>query len=127
MAIRTPDRSAPVGMPFEGVHGRSGSGRTSVTIVWDHGSWTLPTSQGPLRPADVWASLAAGEISVLLDGQRLRGRFTLIRLPDPRETWLLVKNRDTEAVDRGVGVNLQAPSVLSGATLDELAAAAHES
>ena len=75
---------------FEGVIPAGEYGAGTVEI-WDRGNWA------PVG-ADPQADLARGEMKFALSGERLRGRFVLIRLkPRPNEraeNWLLIKEHD---------------------------------
>jgi bifunctional non-homologous end joining protein LigD len=61
--------------------------------TWDRGTWT------PLDDPD--KGMREGELKFILSGQRLNGRFTLVRLhrKDPRaqEAWFLIKGHDEQA------------------------------
>jgi len=88
LAVRTEDHPLKY-LDFEGVipKGEYGGG---TMIVWDRGTWT---------PAhDAVKSLAKGHLEFELHGQRLRGRWHLVRIkPRPREKtepWLLIKAAD---------------------------------
>ena len=60
----------------------------NVTI-WDSGTYR------PLHGADVETALADGHLSFWLDGERLRGGWTLQRTDaGDKPQWLLVKRRD---------------------------------
>ena len=76
LAVRTEDHPLKY-LDFEGVipKGEYGGG---TMIVWDRGTWT---------PAhDAVKSLAKGHLEFELHGQRLRGRWHLVRMkPRPRE------------------------------------------
>ncbi|MBN8898563.1 MAG: hypothetical protein J0H35_10325, partial [Rhodospirillales bacterium] len=71
--------------------GQYGAGTVET---WDRGTW-LPL-------VDPEAGMRDGEIKFVLDGQRLKGKFTLVRLrPRPNErrsqdNWLLIKGHDEE-------------------------------
>ena len=76
------------------------------------------------------AAVAAGELKFRLHGERLRGRFTLVktrgRTDDQGRTesgdpWLLIHKRDEHAED-GFDAETQTRSVKTGRTNDELAA-----
>ncbi len=62
--------------------------------LWDRGTWQ------PLDDPD--AGMRKGELRFVLDGNRLHGRFTLVRLkPRPnqrgrQENWLLIKGHDDD-------------------------------
>ena len=96
---------------FEGVieEGQYGAG---PVIVWDRGSY------GNLRDEPMADSLAAGYASFWLEGEKLRGGWSL-RHADGRR-WLLVKRRDEHADARRQPVDIQRESVLSGRTIDQV-------
>ena len=96
---------------FEGVieEGQYGAG---PVIVWDRGSY------GNLRDEPMADSLAAGHASFWLEGEKLRGGWSL-RHTDGRR-WLLVKRRDEHADARRQPVDTQRESVLSGRTIDQV-------
>ncbi len=68
--------------------GNYGAGHVDI---WDRGHWRAMSD-------DPAADLARGEMKFVLAGERLQGRFVLIRLkPRPREhaeNWLLIKEHD---------------------------------
>src|SRR3954449_200444 len=79
---------------FEGVIPRGEYGGGDV-IVWDRGTWAL---HGATSAAD---AVAAGELHVDLHGQKLHGRFVLVRTDrgsGDREQWLVFHKRDDDAV-----------------------------
>jgi DNA ligase D-like protein (predicted 3'-phosphoesterase) len=96
---------------FEGVipEGEYGAG---PVIVWDRGDYR------PLADEPSEESLANGHLSFWLEGQKLRGGWTLRRIDGRR--WLLVKRRDDEADARRNPVSTQPESVVSGRRIDEL-------
>jgi bifunctional non-homologous end joining protein LigD len=75
---------------FEGVIPEGNYGAGTVEI-WDHGTWQ------PVE-ADADRALAKGDLKFDLAGERLHGRFVLVRMkPKPKEraeNWLLIKERD---------------------------------
>jgi DNA ligase D-like protein (predicted 3'-phosphoesterase) len=97
---------------FEGPAGRGG------VIIWDRGSWrALDESRSPAE----W--LDAGHLSFWLDGQKLRGGFTLQRTSDgPKPQWLIVKRRDETADAARDPVANEPASVVSGRTLAQVSA-----
>jgi len=120
LAVRVPDHA----LGHADVEGMVGGARGSgAVIVWDSGEY--------VAEGDVAAALERGHVALVLRGEKLRGRFALTRTAPGggargagREQWLLVKARDDEA-RRGSDVVAEAPrSVLSGRTLDEVAAEA---
>jgi bifunctional non-homologous end joining protein LigD len=70
-------------------------------IVWDWGTYEPEETDAPA------AALAAGELKLRLFGERLRGRFTLVKTSgrtdaagrtDGGDPWLLIHKRDEAAV-----------------------------
>jgi bifunctional non-homologous end joining protein LigD len=103
---------------FEGVIPRGQYGGGDV-IVWDRGTWT------PAHTDDPAAAIAAGELHFDLVGEKLAGRFALIRRnrkDSSKEQWLLVHKNDEHA-RHGWTADDHPRSVLSGRTNDEVAAA----
>jgi DNA ligase D-like protein (predicted 3'-phosphoesterase) len=98
---------------FEGEIGAGyGAGRV---IVWDRGTWRS-LSEGPIEEA-----LERGHLSLWLDGEKLRGGWTLHRTgPGAKPQWLLIKRRDEGADTRRNPVSTQPESVISGRTVDEI-------
>ncbi|MCU4184444.1 hypothetical protein K6U06_08730 [Acidiferrimicrobium sp. IK] len=114
---------------FEGVIPAGEYGGGDV-IVWDLGSWE------PHGTDDPGAAVAAGELHVDLHGEKLRGRFVLIRTGRGRsaggggggaggdggkEQWLLLHKHDDDAIE-GWDPEDHPRSVLSGRTNDEVRA-----
>jgi bifunctional non-homologous end joining protein LigD len=116
MAIHVEDHPLEY-FDFEGIipDGQYGAGDV---IVWDWGTWE-PEAQ----TSDPAAAIRAGELKFQLHGQKLAGRFVLVRTggaPGP-EQWLLIHKRDAHAVD-GWDAERHPRSVLSGLTNDEVRA-----
>lgn len=118
LAMRTEDHPIEY-LDFEGVipDGQYGAGDV---IVWDWGTFG-PDPDG----ADTSAGLREGEVKLVLHGERLRGRFTIVRTDDRsgRERWLLLKKSDEHAVD-GWDAEDHPTSVRSGRTNAEVRAGA---
>ena len=101
---------------FEGVIPKGQYGGGDV-IVWDWGRWT------PAEDVDPAKAIAAGELHFDLEGERLRGRFVLVRTEGgDKEKWLLLHKRDEHAV-AGWDPEAFPQSVKSGRTNEEVAAA----
>jgi len=106
---------------FEGVIPEGGYGAGDV-IVWDRGHWA------PAEEADPRRAVADGELHFDLHGEKLRGRFVLVRTDrrpgdgSAQESWLLLHKRDEHAVE-GWDPEDHPRSVKSGRTNDEVAAA----
>jgi DNA ligase D-like protein (predicted 3'-phosphoesterase) len=107
LAMAVDDHSLSWG-DFEGVidEGQYGAG---PVIVWDRGRYEH------LRDEPMDASLAAGHASFWLEGEKLRGGWSLRRIEGRR--WLLVKRRDEHA-DTGDPVSTRPESVVSGRTIE---------
>ncbi|MCW7537838.1 DNA ligase D [Aquabacterium sp. A7-Y] len=77
---------------FEGVIPPKQYGAGTV-IVWDRGTWT------PI--GDPEAGYRAGKLKFFLDGEKLHGAWTLVRMRgrgnERQEPWLLIKERDEAA------------------------------
>jgi bifunctional non-homologous end joining protein LigD len=87
---------------FQGVipDGEYGGGKVET---WDRGHWE------PI--GDPVAGMKKGDIAFTLRGERLNGRFTLVRLRnrDKRkaEAWFLIKGHDENAVEGGTAPSLE--------------------
>jgi bifunctional non-homologous end joining protein LigD len=115
LAVRTEDHPLDYA-DFEGIipPGQYGGG---TVVVWDRGTWEPET-----EPREM---LAKGRLSFTLHGEKLHGRWHLIRTKggDRNENWLLFKSRD-EAADEKLDVTLAEPaSVVTGRTIEEVAEA----
>ncbi len=104
---------------FEGVIPAGEYGGGDV-IVWDAGTWEPYEAGDPPDPA---AALAAGELHLVMAGEKLRGKFILVRTGRAagKDDWLLLHKRDEYAVD-GWSAEEHPRSVLSGRTNDEVKA-----
>jgi bifunctional non-homologous end joining protein LigD len=105
---------------FEGVIPAGEYGGGDV-IVWDAGSWEPDEAGDPPDPAQ---AIAAGELHMDLAGEKLRGRFILVRTrtdASGKEQWLLLHKHDEYAVD-GWDAENHPRSVRSGRTNDEVKA-----
>lgn len=121
MAMRTEDHPIEY-LDFEGTipSGQYGAGDM---IVWDWGTFT------PEETDDPAAALLAGELKFWLNGQRLRGRYTIVQTGGKRDAfgrksepgqWLLIHKRDDDAV-AGWDADEHLSSVKTGRTNDEVA------
>jgi DNA ligase D-like protein (predicted 3'-phosphoesterase) len=106
---------------FEGVIAEGSYGAGPV-IVWDIGPYrNISERDGDEVPLS--EALAAGRASVWLEGRKLRGGYALTRMRSgDKPQWLLIKRRDEEADARRRPVSTQPESVLSGRTIEEVAA-----
>lgn len=89
---------------FEGIipEGEYGAG---IVVVWDFGTYTLMEGHDPLQ------ALEKSKLVVLLEGNRLKGGFSLVRMKgkDPKN-WLMIKKKDSHT---------KAPYVPDSALTDE--------
>ncbi|HLW38584.1 MAG TPA: DNA polymerase ligase N-terminal domain-containing protein [Candidatus Eremiobacteraceae bacterium] len=101
---------------FEGVIPKGNYGAGEV-IVWDRGTYKLAEGTDPA------AEIARGKIKFILNGKKLTGMFTLVRMR-PRDgsenAWLMVKDKDAGA-DPKWDPEDHDESVKSGRTLDDIA------
>ncbi|HEX8075069.1 MAG TPA: DNA polymerase ligase N-terminal domain-containing protein [Thermoleophilaceae bacterium] len=101
---------------FEGTIA-SGYGAGAV-IVWDRGTYRSLNDDRSMAEA-----LDGGHASFWLDGQKLRGGWSLRRIREgAKPQWLLIKRRDEGADARRRPTSTQPESVLSGRTIEEVAA-----
>ena len=114
LAVRTEDHPLDYG-GFEGTipQGQYGGG---TVMLWDRGDWR------PLH--DPHQGLKDGMLHFVLDGTRLKGEWSLVRMRprhgEKRENWLLVKSRDGFAGAEPSLLADDARSVASGRTLAQI-------
>ena len=114
-AARTEDHPLEY-LAFEGVIPAGGYGAGDV-IVWDCGTWEPETRDEP------GASIGGGELKFVLHGERLKGRFVIVRTKQERggrEDWLLIHKRDEHAVEDW-DIDTHRTSVISGRSNDDVA------
>ena len=96
LAVQTEDHPLDYG-GFEGEIPEGAYGAGSV-VIWDRGHWQ------PL--GDVDEGLEGGKLDFELDGDRLKGRFTLVRMAERgkrksgKDNWLLLKRHDVRVAQR---------------------------
>ena len=118
LAVHVEDHPIEYGK-FEGTIpvGEYGGG---TVMLWDRGTWE------PLD--DVDEALRKGKMAFNLHGERLHGRWALVKLrarrPGDKDNWLLIKERDELAHDDSDhnAVDSELDSVASGRSMDEIAA-----
>jgi bifunctional non-homologous end joining protein LigD len=103
---------------FEGTipEGEYGGG---TVMIWDRGTWS--------PEGDPHKALAKGHLVFALNGEKLHGRWHLIRMRtrerDRHDNWLLVKGKDEDARgprDRDI-LDEKSRSVVSGRSIEEIA------
>jgi bifunctional non-homologous end joining protein LigD len=105
---------------FEGVipPGNYGAG---TVMVWDAGRYRPAGAAARGDPeAAIREGLDRGRLSFVLDGEKLRGEFSLVKLRRGDENaWLLIKKADEWA--SGADLTADERSAASGRTLEEIA------
>jgi DNA ligase D-like protein (predicted 3'-phosphoesterase) len=120
LAVPTEDHPLDY-IDFEGVIPKGQYGGGSV-IVWDSGTYRNTTTVRG-RPVTMPDALERGHVSVWLEGHKLIGGYALTRVArGDDERWLLVKMRDERSDEERDPVVAEPESVLSGRTVEELAA-----
>jgi bifunctional non-homologous end joining protein LigD len=103
---------------FEGTipQGEYGGG---TVMIWDRGRW--------VPEGDPHKGYAKGHLDFVLEGEKLRGRWHLVRMRsragDKHENWLLIKGNDEEArTGRAKDILDEMPlSAATGRSMDEIA------
>ena len=81
-------------------------------IVWDRGTWE--------PEGDPHEGVARGKLVFVVSGQKLNGKYRLVRFPSDATNWMLIKGKDEHA-RRGSEADIterKPVSVLTGRTLD---------
>src|SRR6058998_344399 len=109
LAVHVEDHPLEYG-DFEGLipEGNYGAG---AVIVWDRGRWV------PLE--DPEEGMKKGKLLFELQGYKLKGKWTLVKLKKGEKEWLLIKEKDGYV---SADSALPPESVLSGLTVEELKA-----
>lgn len=101
---------------FEGIipKGQYGGG---TVIVWDRGTWS------PI--GDPKKAYRKGHMEFELDGEKLKGRWHLVRMKgkpeEKRENWLLIKAHDEEASETIDLIEEAGNSVKTGRSIEQVA------
>jgi bifunctional non-homologous end joining protein LigD len=119
LAVEVEDHPLDYG-DFEGTipKGQYGGG---TVMLWDRGYWE------PEPGTDPHVGLKKGDLKIVLDGERLKGGFVLVRMKrrerEKRNNWLLIKHHDGWALE-GHGdalVEGETTSVASGRPMEAIA------
>jgi bifunctional non-homologous end joining protein LigD len=92
-----------------------------TVIVWDEGTYRNMTEKNG-KPVGVAVAVAAGHLSVWLEGTKLRGGWSLTRTSPAgaKEAWIMVKRNDEHA-DRTRDIITEAPnSATTGRDLEQV-------
>jgi DNA ligase D-like protein (predicted 3'-phosphoesterase) len=122
LAVRVEDHPLEYAT-FEGVIPAGGYGAGAV-IVWDTGTYRNVTRRDG-QEVPIEQALDDGHVVVELHGRKLRGQYALTRTDVDergRERWLLIKKRDAEADAGRDPLSSEPESVLSGRTVEQVAA-----
>ena len=120
LAVEVEDHPLDYG-DFEGTipQGQYGGG---TVMLWDRGYWE------PEGGGDPHEGLREGDLKIVLDGERLKGSFVLVRMKrrpkEKNDNWLLIKHHDGWALE-GHGdalIQKDLTSVASGRTMEDIAA-----
>lgn len=112
LAVEVEDHPLEYG-EFEGVIPEKSYGGGTV-MLWDRGTWQLKGKSKPDR------------IDIELDGERLKGSWTLTRMSGKRQdkhgrNWLMIKRHDDQPrMDASLTVDLD-ESIVSGRSMGEIA------
>jgi bifunctional non-homologous end joining protein LigD len=115
LAVRTEDHPLEYAK-FEGTipQGEYGGG---TVMIWDRGTY--------VAEGDPVKGLQEGKLKFRLNGKRLKGGFTLVRMQgahgDGGKNWLLIKERDGYADGSDIAER-ETTSLKSGRTMEEIAA-----
>lgn len=117
LAVQTEDHPLSYG-GFEGIIPEGEYGGGSV-IVWDRGRW--------IPEGDARDGLRRGRLTFDLEGEKLRGRFHLVRTRGraggSKDSWLFFASKEGRVAATGASITEREPrSVVSGRTVEEVAA-----
>jgi bifunctional non-homologous end joining protein LigD len=121
LAVEVEDHPMEYG-GFEGIipKGQYGGG---TVMVWDQGTW-----EPQAISSDVDEALRSGSLKFILHGEKLKGKWALIRMGgkaanERKPNWLLIKEHDDfeRASDDPAITEAEPNSVVTGRDLDEIA------
>ncbi len=121
LAVQVEDHPMEYG-GFEGIipAGQYGGG---TVMLWDQGTWEPQAGH-----EDVEAGFRAGSLKFLMDGEKIKGKWTLIRMggkaaTERKPNWLLIKEHDEfeRGEDAPCVTEAEQTSVVTGRTMEEIA------
>jgi DNA ligase D-like protein (predicted 3'-phosphoesterase) len=89
-----------------------------VILLWDAGAYRLLEADDPLDPQAMLKAIDAGRVQVWLEGQKLRGGWSLHR-SGADNAWVFEKLRDDHADPEANLPTRRPESVLSGRTIQD--------
>lgn len=101
---------------FEGII-PSGYGAGTV-MIWDEGTYSVEGESRSKTESLMRAGLKKGGLHFTLEGEKLKGTFSLIHLKDQENQWLLIKQKDDFSTKKEI--TKQDLSVISGRSLEEI-------
>jgi bifunctional non-homologous end joining protein LigD len=110
---------------FEGIipQGQYGGG---TVLVWDNGTYEPAEKIRGKKEQQHWllSHYYKKKLSIILHGKKLKGEFTLVKMPERGENaWLLTKAKDGHELEKDI--TKKDRSVISGHTLLEVAMDSH--
>ena len=110
---------------FEGVIPEDEYGGGTV-LVWDAGTYRNLRKEKESDRTAMQEAIEQGKVEIWLEGKKLQGGYALIRTGKPdkggKERWLLIKTKDAKADARRNITSTEPDSVLTGRTIEEIAA-----
>lgn len=121
LAVRTEDHPLEYA-DFEGTIPEKEYGGGTV-LVWDSGTYRNLKEEEKGPENSMVDALGNGHLTVWLEGAKLQGGYALTKVGyRGKNDWLLVKMKDDGADARRNPVSTQPESVLTGRTIEEIAA-----
>jgi bifunctional non-homologous end joining protein LigD len=103
---------------FEGVIPEGNYGAGSV-IIWDRGTYHHPAARDEEESERLLRDgLRKGDLKFVLEGEKLRGEFALVKIGKDEKSWLLIKKKDRHGAT--VDILQENRSVVSGNTVEEM-------
>ena len=105
LAIQVEDHPIEYGR-FEGIIPKGQYGAGSV-LLWDEGTWE-PLDKNPREAYE------QGHLRFVLDAQKLKGRWDLIRFKKEQNSWFLIKYDDDYAQSEAFDITKEMPNSVAG-------------
>jgi bifunctional non-homologous end joining protein LigD len=117
LAIRVEDHPLDY-RDFEGVIPEGNYGAGGV-IIWDRGVYHHPSTRDEKESEKLLLNgLRKGNMKFVLDGEKLKGEFALVKMGKDGKSWLLLKKKDRYAA--GEEILSKNRSVVSRKTLEDM-------
>ncbi len=106
---------------FEGVIPEGNYGAGGV-IIWDRGFYHHPSAKDKKESEKLLRDgLKKGDLKFVLNGEKLKGEFALVRMRKDEKSWLLLKKKDRFASE--ISILKENRSAVSGKTLEDVSEA----